>query len=95
MERKFDGFIWDSAKERRNLEKHGVDFVEAAQVFTDPNRKIFTDAKHSAGEKRYFCVGTVNGRILTVRFLYRGGRIRIFGAGFWRKGRKFYEEKNG
>ncbi len=22
------------------------------------------------------------------------GKIRIIGAGFWRKGRKFYEEKN-
>ncbi|PIQ81816.1 MAG: hypothetical protein COV76_06885 [Candidatus Omnitrophica bacterium CG11_big_fil_rev_8_21_14_0_20_64_10] len=30
-------------------------------------------------------------RILTVRFVYRSGKIRIFGAGYWRGGRKYYE----
>jgi len=36
----------------------------------------------------------VGGNILTVRFVYREGKIRIFGAGFWRKGRKYYEEND-
>lgn len=31
---------------------------------------------------------------MTVRFTYRGMKFRIFGAGFWRKGKKIYEEKN-
>lgn len=32
--------------------------------------------------------------ILTVRFIYRENNIRIIGAGYWRKGKKIYEEKN-
>lgn len=32
--------------------------------------------------------------ILTVRFIYRENKIRIIGAGYWRKGKKTYEEKN-
>jgi hypothetical protein len=32
--------------------------------------------------------------IITVRFTYRYGKIRIFGAGYWRKGKKEYEKKN-
>jgi hypothetical protein len=32
--------------------------------------------------------------VLTVRFTYRGAIIRIYGAGFWRKGRKIYEDQN-
>jgi hypothetical protein len=32
---------------------------------------------------------------MTVRFTYRKGRIRIFGAGYWRKGKKIYEQQNG
>ncbi len=32
--------------------------------------------------------------IMTVRFTYRGRKIRIFGAAFWRKGKKRYEEEN-
>jgi hypothetical protein len=31
---------------------------------------------------------------VTVRFTYREGVIRIYGAGYWRKGRKIYEEAN-
>lgn len=27
---------WDSAKAKSNLRKHGISFVEAAQVFKDP-----------------------------------------------------------
>ena len=29
---------------------------------------------------------------MTVRFTWRDGQIRIFGAGYWRKGRKIYEQ---
>ncbi|MEI6747001.1 MAG: hypothetical protein WCL34_13640 [Methylococcaceae bacterium] len=32
--------------------------------------------------------------ILTVRFTYRHNRIRIIGAGYWRKGKKIYEKEN-
>ena len=32
--------------------------------------------------------------IMTVRFAYRDGKIRIFGAAFWRKGKKRYEKEN-
>jgi hypothetical protein len=30
-----------------------------------------------------------------VRFTVRGDAIRIFGAGYWRKGKKIYEQENG
>lgn len=32
--------------------------------------------------------------ILTVRFTYRARVIRIFGAGYWRKGKAIYEKEN-
>lgn len=86
------GFIWNPAKERDNLRKHGVDFFTAAKAFTDPGRKVFMDSKHSVKEERFFCIGKVNNRVLTVRFTYRGGKIRIIGAGYWRKGEKHYEK---
>ncbi|MFH0797705.1 MAG: BrnT family toxin [Candidatus Omnitrophota bacterium] len=84
------GFIWNSGKESANIKKHGVDFVTAAKVFKDTGRKIYVDSEHSEREKRFFCVGKVADRILTVRFTYRGGKIRIFGAGYWRKGEEYY-----
>jgi len=32
--------------------------------------------------------------VVTVRFTYREGVIRIIGAGLWRKGRGIYEREN-
>jgi uncharacterized DUF497 family protein len=84
-------FEWDEAKNQENLQKHGVTFEEAQYAFADPNRLVFQDTSHSTPEEeRYFCVGRVDGGILTVRFTHRRGNIRIFGAGFWRKYRRLY-----
>jgi uncharacterized protein len=85
-------FEWDDAKDRLNLEKHGVEFAVAQRAFLDPRRIIAEDDVHSAIEKRYFCIGAAENEILTVRFTWREGRIRIFGAGYWRKGKQIYEE---
>jgi hypothetical protein len=35
------------------------------------------------------------GAIMTVRFTWRNQKIRIFGAGYWRKGKAIYEKANG
>jgi uncharacterized protein len=87
-------FEWDSAKDAENLAKHGVSFVLAQYAFADPKRVIAEDASHSAKEVRYFCFGQVSGAIMTVRFTHRTGTIRIFGAGYWRKGKAIYEREN-
>lgn len=31
---------------------------------------------------------------MTVRLTWREGRIRIFGAGYWRNGKTIYEQQN-
>jgi uncharacterized DUF497 family protein len=92
MDRKYGAFLWDVEKETANLAKHGIDFRTAAKVFIDPKRKLYTDSMHSNEEPRYFCIGMYKGRIMTVRFTYREGFIRIIGAGYWRKGREYYEK---
>ena len=86
-------FEWDDKKDRLNRRKHGVSFAKAQQAFMEPNRVIAIDRKHStSGETRYFCFGLVEDRVLTVRFTFRKDTIRIFGAGYWREGRKRYEQ---
>lgn len=85
-------FEWDERKDCENRIKHGVSFYEAQQVFLDPNRLVAEDIDHSTTEPRYYCFGRVDEGIITVRFTYRGHKIRIIGAGYWRKGRKIYEE---
>lgn len=87
-------FEWDADKDAENRQKHGVPFSLAQYAFADPKRVIAEDLAHSKTEKRFFCFGEVDGGILTVRFTYRGGVIRIFGAGYWRKGKTIYENQN-
>ena len=89
----FGAFEWDEAKEQENIEKHGLNFQSASQSFLDPYRLIAQDEAHSQIEPRFFCVGRVGTRIVTARFTYRKNKIRIIGAGFWRKGAKFYEKE--
>lgn len=93
MENRSD-FEWDSEKDHLNQEKHGVSFALAQHAFLDHNRVILEDLEHGDDEKRYYCLGCVADGILTVRFTYRNGKIRIFGAGYWRKGKRIYEREN-
>lgn len=87
-------FEWDDEKDALNQEKHGVPFALAQLAFVDPKRVILEDTAHSDQESRFYCLGAVAEGILTVRFTYRKGRIRIFGAGYWRKGKRIYEQEN-
>lgn len=94
MDKNCGSFIWNIERELSNINKHGVNFTVASGAFKDPKRKVYIDSKHSKKEERFFCIGKVEGKIITVRFTYRSGKIRIFGAGYWRKGEKYYEKKD-
>ncbi|MEQ8955771.1 MAG: BrnT family toxin [Gammaproteobacteria bacterium] len=74
-----------------------MSFREAIAAFYDPQRVVAKDVSHSSRrETRYFCFGLdqMQSGILTVRFTYRHSRIRIIGAGYWRRGRQIYEQEN-
>lgn len=87
-------FEWDQGKDADNRRKHGVSFAQAREAFLDPARVIARDLAHSGREERYYCFGRAGDGVLTVRFTYRAGIIRIFGAGYWRRGRRIYDEAN-
>lgn len=87
-------FEWDHEKDAENQSKHGVSFARARFAFADPLRVLAEDLSHSSREKRYYCFGEAGGGVLTVRFTYREGVIRIIGAGYWRKGKRIYDREN-
>jgi len=89
-------FEWDEDKNLSNQRKHGVSFYEAQFAFLDRKRVIAEDLEHSQMEQRFYCFGLnrEGTGILTVRFTHRSNRIRIIGAGYWRKGKKIYEQAN-
>ena len=74
-------FEWDPDKERSNIERHGVDFTEAATVFGDPLELTISDPDHSVGEFRFLSIGhPARNRILVVSYTEREDRIRIISA---------------
>ena len=87
-------FEWDENKNKINLKKHGISFDEAQYAFIDSRRIIARDLEHSEIEERYYCFGKIDTNIVTVRFVYRNNKIRIIGAGYWRKGKQIYEKEN-
>ena len=88
-------FEWNEKKDMLNQQKHDISFEEAQYAFADDKRIIAIDKEHSnEKEKRYFCFGKVINEIITVRFTIRRNKIRIYGAGYWRKGKKIYEKEN-
>jgi uncharacterized DUF497 family protein len=73
------GFEWDERKARANLQKHNVDFADAATVFEDD--RAVTVTIDDAEEERYITLGIdALGRVLVVVYTMRGTRIRIISA---------------
>jgi uncharacterized protein len=87
-------FEWDQNKNKLNRKKHNISFDEAQYAFSDVKRIIAKDLEHSDSEERYYCFGKIEENIVTVRFTFRNNKIRIIGAGYWRKGKQIYEKQN-
>jgi uncharacterized DUF497 family protein len=74
-------FEWDDAKARSNVEKHGITFGEATEVFYDPNALEAHDTEHTGDEDRFVIIGYSAHRLLFVVFAQRlGNMIRIISA---------------
>ena len=87
-------FEWYPKKALDNEAKHGVSFLQATEVFRDPKLVLAEDASHSGIESRYLAFGRVGAGVLTVRFTLRGERVRIIGAGYWRRDKAYYDQAN-
>ena len=64
-------FSWDPRKARLNFAKHGVTFVQAAGIFSDPNMLSIFDEGHSSGEDRWITLGiSSTGALLVAHHTY-------------------------
>lgn len=90
-------FEWDPAKRKANLNKHGVDFVDAVEVFAGEHVTLRSPRDD---EEREVAIGLLpayaiperwSGRLATVVFVRRGEEvIRIISA---RRARKNERER--
>lgn len=77
------GYQWDPEKSLANETKHGISFLQAAQIFR--GRILRTqDTRRDYGEIRFIALGSFDGQILRVVYTERDGDIRIISA--WKAG---------
>lgn len=69
------GFEFDPDKSIANKEKHGIDFVEAQELWRDPDQ-VEVPAR-TEDEPRFLVVGKIEGGHWSGVITYRSDRVRI------------------
>jgi uncharacterized protein len=64
-------YLWDEAKNRRNLRLHGIAFADAVRIFEGPTIEQ-VDNRFDYSEVRTYAIGLVNGLEITVIYTDRG-----------------------
>ncbi|MFP4307690.1 MAG: BrnT family toxin [Desulfococcaceae bacterium] len=68
-------FEFDPAKSRANFEKHGIDFVEAQRLWSDPD--LLEIPARTEDEQRFLVIGKILDKHWSGVVIYRGRNIRI------------------
>lgn len=83
---------WDETKRLANVAKHAIDFLDAIEIFNDPNKCTFA-ALH-AHERRYVTPGRLRDIVAAVIWTRRGEKLRIISIRRARRGeRKHYDQQ--
>jgi uncharacterized protein len=86
-------FEWDKSKNEANIQKSGLDFADAVQMFDVP-MLIKPDARTDYGERRNIGFGLMQGRLMAVVFTERASDvIRIISLRKANKREKAFFEK--
>ncbi len=67
---------YDSAKDARNLDKHGISLARAAELFEQPYREI-EDLRAEYGERRFIAYGFIEERLFACVYVWRANARRI------------------
>jgi uncharacterized DUF497 family protein len=68
-------FEFDERKSQANKKKHGIDFTEAQELWSDPDL-IEIPAK-TVDEPRFLAIGRIRGKHWSAVITHRGVRIRL------------------
>jgi uncharacterized protein len=68
---------WDPAKRAKTLAERGLDFADAAIVFSGSTVE-FEDSRADYGETRIICAGYLEERLVVVGYVLRAATRHIF-----------------
>jgi uncharacterized DUF497 family protein len=66
---------WDDSKNQKNRLKHGFDFHDAPEIFTDYCLERL-DTRRDYGEDRWIAIGLVHGTIAVLVYTERDEKLR-------------------
>lgn len=81
------GFDWDKRKSKSSLDKHGIDFDDAVEIFYGP---IILRRSDRNNEERWIAIGFLENKLIAVVFTRRADAFRIISA---RRARKNEESE--
>ncbi|GFZ82786.1 toxin [Pseudohongiella nitratireducens] len=68
-------FEYDDDKSQANLEKHGIDFLDAQVLWEDPD--LLEIRARSDDEPRFLAIGRIGSKHWSAVVTYRNGTIRL------------------
>jgi uncharacterized DUF497 family protein len=68
-------FEFDAAKSESNRAKHGINFIEAQSLWSDP--MLLEIPAKTEDEPRFLAVGQIDGKHWSAVITYRGSHIRL------------------
>jgi uncharacterized protein len=68
-------FEYDDDKSQANLEKHGIDFLDAQALWNDPD--LLEIRAKSEDEPRFLVIGLIGQKHWSAVVTYRNGTIRL------------------
>jgi uncharacterized DUF497 family protein len=68
-------FEFDAAKSESNRAKHGINFIEARSLWSDP--MLLEIPAKTEDEPRFLAVGQIDGKHWSAVITYRGSHIRL------------------
>ncbi len=84
-------FEFDAAKSQANRAKHGIDFIEAQQLWEDEDRLEIR--ARTEDEPQYVLIAALEQKLWSAFFTYRAERIRLISVRRARKEeRELYHE---
>ncbi len=85
-------YVWDEAKRKSNLKKHGLDFKDAYLIYENPDKCTYEASREDEYRMMDVALAVIKGRLLTLVYTERGDDVRVISfRNSSREERKQYE----
>ncbi len=84
-------YEYNEGKSAANKQKHGIDFIEAQELWNDPDL-LEIPARSTEDESRYIIIGQIGTRMWSAIVTYRDDKIRIISVRSSRSEEKYLYE---